>query len=101
MAEIKEENERMVELEKISDGVIATEATGRDSDEPWVEVKATVIDPKHGAKIELDWNPAFITYLKAAGINGADEDVIINKYIALLLKDIVDQQNDGETNDYE
>ena len=58
-------------------------------DEPWVDVKAIVYDPKQGAKIELDWNDAFIKYLRDNGFTGADENVVIQKYIAILLRNIV------------
>ena len=34
-----------------------------NDDQPRVEIIGSVIDPKHGIQIELDWNDAFITYL--------------------------------------
>ena len=44
------------------------------STEPWVEIKSDTVDPIHGIQIKLDWNPAFVQYLKDNGITGKDED---------------------------
>lgn len=61
----------------------------KNSDKPWVEVISMVEDPTQGAKIELDWNDAFIVYLKNNGFTGITDDQIIQKYIAVLLRNIV------------
>ena len=59
------------------------------STEPWVEIKSDTVDPIHGIQIKLDWNPAFVQYLKDNGITGKDEDSIVQKWLAFLYEDIV------------
>lgn len=60
------------------------------SNEPWVDVEGLITDGQ-GVGIELDWNDAFIDFLRAEGITGTDEDQIIQKYVTLLLRDMADQ----------
>ncbi|PPD55737.1 MAG: hypothetical protein CTY12_00325 [Methylotenera sp.] len=62
----------------------------KNSTEPWVEVVGESIDPVRGIQIKLDWNDAFIQYLKENGITGKDEDTAIQKWLALLYHDLVD-----------
>lgn len=76
-------------------------ASGKYGDEPWVDVKAAVIDPEKGAKIELDWNDAFIKYLKDYGYTGVDENAIIQKYIAVLLRSITEDMVADQKNQFE
>ena len=76
-------------------------ASGKYGDEPWVDVKAAVIDPEKGAKIELDWNDAFINYLKDYGYTGVDENAIIQKYIAVLLRSITEDMVADQKNQFE
>lgn len=61
----------------------------KNSPEPWVEVVGESIDPVRGIQIKLDWNDAFIQYLKENGITGKDEDTAIQKWLALLYHDLV------------
>lgn len=61
----------------------------KNSPEPWVEVIGESIDPVRGIQIKLDWNDAFIQYLKENGITGKDEDTAIQKWLALLYHDLV------------
>lgn len=63
----------------------------RNSPEPWIEVIGESIDPVRGIEIRLDWNDAFIQYLKENGITGKDEDVIVQKYVAFLYQDLIDK----------
>lgn len=65
------------------------------STDPWVEVIADVKD-SNGLGVRLEWNDAFINYLKENGINGTDQEQVIQKYIALLLRDAADKM-EGET----
>lgn len=61
--------------------------------EPWIEIKSDGIDPIKGMVIECDWNPAFIQFLKENGITSKDENVAVQKYIAMLYADIVEQMD--------
>lgn len=63
----------------------------RNGTDPWVEVVGESIDPVRGIEIRLDWNDAFIQYLKDNGITGKDEETAVQKYITLLYKDLVDK----------
>lgn len=75
--------------EKLTRKVIVKE-TGVDykSDEPQVAIVSSGLDPSRGIKLELDWNDAFIRYLKAAGFEGPDDDTIVQKWLATIYKDL-------------
>lgn len=62
-----------------------------NSTEPWIEVVGESIDPVRGIEIRLDWNDAFIQYLKDNGITGRDEETAVQKYIAFLYQDLIDK----------
>ena len=65
----------------------------KQSKEPWVDIIGQVSDG-NGVGIELDWNNAFIDFLRASGINGTDDDEIVQKYITLLLRDMADSMDE-------
>ena len=60
------------------------------STDPWVDVIADVKD-SNGLGVRLEWNDAFIAFLKENGISGTDEEQTVQKYIALLLRDTADK----------
>lgn len=62
----------------------------KNSSDPWVEVVGESIDPVRGIEIRLDWNAAFIQYLKENGITGRDEDTAVQKWLAFLYQDMVE-----------
>lgn len=62
----------------------------KNSSEPWVEVTGESIDPVRGIEIRLDWNAAFIQYLKENGITGRDEDTAVQKWLAFLYQDLIE-----------
>lgn len=68
------------------------------SNEPWVKVKGNVVDPEKGIKIELDWNDAFVKYLRSNGYKGADDDTVVQHYIAILSKQIADDLHRDQHN---
>ena len=72
------------------------DAAKKSSNEPWVEVRSAEFDANRGVQIDLDWNPAFISYLKENGIKGKTEEIIIQKWLAFLYEDLV-QKLDEET----
>lgn len=63
---------------------------GKESDSPWVNIVGEEIDAKKGIKIELDWNDAFIQYLINAGITGPSDEVIVQKWLAMLYKNLME-----------
>lgn len=65
------------------------------STEPWVEIQSWTDTPK-GARVELDWNDAFIAHLRANGFTGADEDQIAQKYLALLTQQAAENMEEKQ-----
>lgn len=65
------------------------DAAKKAGTEPWVEVRSAGLDPVKGIQIELDWNEAFIQYLKDNGMTGRDEDTIVQKWLAFLYEDLI------------
>lgn len=68
---------------------IITRAQLKNSDEPWIELLGSSIDPEKGLKLHLDWNDAFIAQLRAQGYAGSSESALI----ALYLKQLSDTIN--------
>lgn len=81
----------------------------RNGTEPWVEIKSDRLDPVKGIHIELDWNDAFVQYLKDAGIKGRDDETVVQKYLAMLYEDligrleqkVIDNSDKPRVNDFE
>ncbi len=76
-------------------------ATMKESEDPWVEFVGDVRDTRQGQRLQMEWNDAFIDYLKASGIVGADEEQIVQKYISLLMRDMNDKTENRFGSDYE
>lgn len=66
------------------------------SPEPWVEIIGWV-ENDQGVKVELEWNDAFIDFLKVEGVTGTDEDQVVQKWVALLLQNIAADMGDQAT----
>ena len=73
----------------------------KSSAEPWVVIKAMVQDPEKGIRIELDWNDAFVKHLRANGYTGTDDTTIIQRYIAVLSKQVADDMAEDMINEHE
>lgn len=84
-----EEQQKYVELMKASP-------------DPWVDIIGWVRTDE-GVKIELEWNDAFIDYLRAEGIKGIDAEQTVQKWVTLLLRDMADQMEErfGGDSDFE
>ena len=65
------------------------------SSEPWVELQSWADTPQ-GVKVELEWNDAFVAYLKSQGISGTDDDQTVQKWVALLLMQINDRMENPD-----
>jgi hypothetical protein len=59
------------------------------SPDPWVDIIGWVRTDA-GVKVELDWNDAFVDYLRANGIKGTDDEQTVQKWVTLLLRDMAD-----------
>lgn len=68
------------------------------SKEPWVELQSWADTPQ-GVKVELEWNDAFVSYLKSQGIEGTDEDSVVQKWVALLLMQVNDSMENPSDKD--
>jgi len=71
------------------------------SDDPWVDFVGNVRDTEMGQRLQMEWNDAFIVYLRECGITGADDEQVVQKYISLLLKDMVDKNEERYGKDFE
>ena len=69
----------------------AADELRRNGKEPWVEIKSADYSEVKGIHIELDWNEAFIQYLKDNGIKGKDEESIVQKWLAFLYQDLIEK----------
>ena len=62
-----------------------------DSSEPWVEIKSEGVNDVKGLYLQLDWNDAFIEYLKDRGLKAADEEALVQKWLAMLYQDMTER----------
>lgn len=91
---LKIENEQL-ENDMVTFKKLAQEKkTKYDSKEPWIEITSEEFDERKGIRIGLDWNDAFIQYLKDGGVQGATDEEIIRKYLAYLYEDIATRLDD-------
>ena len=74
--------------------------TMKASPDPWVDVIGMTETDK-GVKVDLDWNDAFVDYLRSEGIHGADDDQVVQKWITLLLRDMADKMEERYSGDFE
>lgn len=74
----------------------------KTSEEPWVDIIGFVDTPQ-GVRVELDWNDAFVSYLRENGVKGADDEQVVQRWITLLLRDMADQMTESqeEVSDFE
>lgn len=75
-------------------------ATMKDSPDPWVEIVGWVYT-NEGVKIELEWNNAFVDYLRSNGVSGSDEDQVVQKWVTVLLRDMADRMDENGNNNFE
>lgn len=76
----------------------AEEEAKRNGTEPWVVVRSAHTDPVKGIQIELDWNDAFVQYLRDSGIQGRDDETVVQKWLAFLYEDLVEKLEDQVVN---
>ncbi len=100
--EMKDENTRKMELARAEREKQRKEyeeyvAKMKESKEPWVDVTGWS-ETDQGVKVELEWNDAFVDYLRANGVTGADDEQVVQKWVTLLLRDMADQM-EGRMNE--
>lgn len=87
----------------------AEDEARRSGKEPWVEIRSADTNDARGLRIELDWNTAFVEYLKENGIKGKIEEEVVQKWLAMLYQDliekleskIIDEKDKPQINDFE
>lgn len=84
--QIAEEQARELADKKAAD---EAEEAKRNGSEPWVEIRSADYSDVKGVQIELDWNDAFIQYLKDSGMSGSDDETLVQKWLALLNHDLI------------
>lgn len=72
----------------------------KESDEPWCDWVAHGKDSSGQIRVQLDWNKAFIDYLRECGFNGIDENLIVQKYLAAVARELLNDEHDGALNIY-
>ena len=48
-----------------------------------------------GIQLALDWNDAFVKYLKTQGITGADDTQIVQYWLAMISRQAADKLHDN------
>lgn len=82
-------------LKKLIQGPSKTAKQMQDSLEPWVNVVKAHIDkkdPKQGY-FELEWNPAFVKHLIAAGYYGPTPESVVDQWFTELCRNISQDQS--------
>ncbi len=101
-AELNEAVETAKERERAKIAALEVEAAKmKASDEPWVTIKGMIHDPEKGIKIELDWNDAFVKHLRNNGYTGAGDDAVIQRYIAVMAKQVAEDMAEDQINENE
>jgi len=72
-----------------------------EPEEPKVELKAIVHDPDKGIRVDLDWNPEFVEYLRENGYPGTTDEAVVQLWLTHLHKEIIDDLKKEKTNDFE
>lgn len=68
---------------------------------PYVEIVGSDIDPRQGLKINLDWNDAFVDYLRQNGFKGTTDEAVVQLWLTHLYKNMIDRMSETKTNEYE
>lgn len=55
-----------------------------NSTDPFVEIVSQNFSEEGGVQLRLDWNPAFIRYLKANGVTGPTDESIVDNWLKSL-----------------
>lgn len=67
----------------------------KNSDEPWCDFQ-TNIQPDGRVKIKMDWNKAFIQWLKENGFKASNEEDMVSAYFSSLVREAGDELTEEE-----
>lgn len=73
----------------------------KNSNEPWVQVIGEHVDDEHGIKIELDWNDAFVKYLRKNGYTGVSDEAVVQKWLTHLYQHLIENINKDQKSTFE
>jgi len=98
LQEIKDEKQKQLEALEAQRKQERTEhekfvTLMKESKDPWVEVIGWT-HTEDGVKVELEWNDAFVLYLRDNGVTGSDDDQIVQRWVTLLLRDMADKMDE-------
>jgi len=65
----------------------------KNSDEPWVKLESIEMDINGNIAMKLDWNSAFIKYLRDNCNFQGDDDRIVQQYIGAMWREMYDDRN--------
>lgn len=93
--ESDKQKEKQEHIEKVTKAKLDVELVGesmQDSPEPFANVLAMGFDKAKGIQVKLDFNPAFIRYLKTFGIVGTNDEETIRIWLAHMADDIIREE---------
>ena len=106
-AEKNKNNPEQAEEEFLAEAASALDSeSGKNSKDPWVTIVGDAIG-EEGLQLSLDWNDAFIKFLRANGVEGSDETQIVQKWLAMIAKQQADRLSEehleleGKTSEFE
>lgn len=67
--------------------IAADRAKRYDSDEPFVEIVSQTFSEEGGVQLRLDWNKAFIGYLRRNGFTGPSDESIVDNWLVSLSRE--------------
>lgn len=100
MDELKDDQVKRMELEKERRERETAEqqsyiAKMKASPDPWVDIVGWVKD-SNGVRTELEWNDAFVDYLRSEGVTGVDDDNVVHKWVAIMMHDMANRMDDQQ-----
>ena len=91
-AEEKKKQEHQEKVDKAKVDITLVGESMQDSPEPFANVLAMGFSKEHGIEVKLDFNPAFIRYLNAAGIQASNDEETIRIWLAHMADDILREE---------
>lgn len=61
----------------------------RSKSDPWVQLVGDGYDADKGLKLELDWNPSFVSMLRKCGYDGPEDEEVVRKWLAAMYNDVL------------
>jgi len=89
------DDEKLAHDERVDKAKLDVELVGesmQDSLEPFANVLAMGFSKEHGIQVKIDFNPAFIRYLKTFGIVGNNDEETIRIWLAHMADDIMNTE---------